>query len=259
MQDLTVTLVQADLIWRNPAANRRHLENQLSQLQARTDLVVLPEMFTTGFTMEPETVAEAAQGPTLEWMQNQAQHLQAAVVGSVVVASDGHYFNRLYWAQPDGVVHRYDKRHLFRMGGEHQHYRAGEMPLLVTWRGWRICPLVCYDLRFPVWSRHREGLDYDVLLYIANWPKVRRHPWQVLLQARAIENLSYCVGVNRFGTDGLGYEHSGDSTVLDFKGLPLLEAPEREWQGSVTLDHAALREFRRKFPAHLDADGFSLL
>ena len=257
MQDLNVTLVQADLVWEDPVANRRRIEQQLVPLRGQTDLIVLPEMFTTGFTMKPEKNAEP-EGPTLQWMREQAEHAQATLTGSVAVSSDGHYFNRLYWVQPDGVVHTYDKRHLFRMAGEQDHYTAGEAPLLVEWRGWRICPLVCYDLRFPVWSRRRPGLEYDLLVYVANWPKVRRHPWQVLLKARAIENLSYCIGVNRYGVDGLGYEHSGDSAVLDFKGLPLLEAPEQAWLGSVTLDHAALHEFRRKFPAHLDADGFSL-
>ncbi len=255
--DLTVTLMQADLVWEDPVANRHRLEQKLAVLRGQTDLVVLPEMFTTGFTMKPEKNAEP-EGATLQWMLEQARHMQATLTGSVAVSSGGNYFNRLYWVQPDGVVHTYDKRHLFRMAGEQDHYQAGEAALLIEWRGWRICPLVCYDLRFPVWSRRRAGLDYDLLLYVANWPKVRRHPWQVLLKARAIENLSYCVGVNRFGVDGLGYEHSGDSAVLDFKGQPLLEAPEQEWQGSVTLDHAALHEFRRKFPAHLDADGFSL-
>jgi omega-amidase len=258
MQNLTITLVQADLIWQNPVANRQHLEQQLEQLRGQTDLIVLPEMFTTGFTMAPELIAEPAEGPTLEWLLRQAQRLQAALTGSVAVASGGQYFNRLYWVQPDGLTHTYDKRHQFRMAGEQDHYRAGEVPLLIEWRGWRICPLICYDLRFPVWSRRRAGLDYHLLLYVANWPKVRRYPWQVLLKARAIENLSFCVGVNRVGIDGLGYEHSGDSAVLDFKGQVLLEAPDQEWLGSVILDHAALSEFRRKFPAHLDADGFAL-
>lgn len=258
MQDLTVTLMQADLVWQDPVSNRRHLEQHLSQLQGQSDLVVLPEMFTTGFTMAPEVIAEPAEGPTLEWLRTQAQRVQATLAGTVAVASGGRYLNRLYWVQPDGVVHTYDKRHLFRMAGEHEHYTAGEVPLLIEWRGWRICPLVCYDLRFPVWSRRRAALDYDLLLYVANWPKVRRYPWQVLLKARAIENLSYCVGVNRVGVDGFGHEYSGDSAVLDFKGQPLLEAPEQEWRGTVKLNHAALHEFRRRFPAHLDSDGFVL-
>lgn len=258
VRDLSVTLIQPDLVWENPAANRQRLEQQINPLQGQTDLIVLPEMFTTGFTMQSEMNAEPAAGPTLDWMLRLAQRVQATVTGSVAVSSEGQYFNRLYWAQPDGIVRTYDKRHLFRMAGEHEHYQAGQAPLLIEWRGWRICPLVCYDLRFPVWSRRRADLDYDLLLYVANWPKVRRHPWQVLLKARAIENLSYCIGVNRFGVDGLGYEHSGDSVVVDFKGQPVLEAPEQEWQGTATLGRKALDDFRHKFPAHMDADSFEL-
>ncbi len=159
---------------------------------------------------------------------------------------------------PDGSYRHYDKRHLFRMGHEHEHYAPGTQPLLVELKGWRICPMICYDLRFPVWSRRRAELDYDLLIYVANWPAVRRYPWQTLLKARAIENLSYCVGINRVGDDGNGMAYSGDSVALDFMGQPLLAAPEQAWQGSVSLSHEALSKFRQKFPAHLDADGFHL-
>ncbi len=262
MRDLTVSLIQTDLAWHDAIANRAHLDRQLVDL-APTDLVILPEMFTTGFTMQPESVAEQTAGATLTWLQVHAARMNAVVTGSVAVkeehAHGWQYFNRLYWVRPDGSHAFYDKHHLFRMGREHEHYTAGGQPLLVELHGWRICPLICYDLRFPVWSRRRAGLDYDLLLYVANWPAVRRYPWQVLLKARAIENSSYCVGVNRVGVDGAGVAHCGDSAVLDFKGQPLLAAPEQAWQGSMILSHSALAEFRQRFPAHLDADRFALL
>jgi omega-amidase len=258
MQDLNVTVIQADLAWQDAATNRARFAQRLSPLAGSTDLIVLPEMFTTGFTMQPERVAEPADGPTLDWLREQAAQLQAVITGSVAVQVAGKFCNRLYWVRPDGTYECYDKRHLFRMGHEHEHYAAGSQPLLVELQGWRVCPLICYDLRFPVWSRRRAGLDYDLLIYVANWPAVRRFPWQTLLKARAIENLSYCIGVNRVGDDGQGVPYSGDSVVLDFMGRPLLEAPEQDWQGGVTLSHAQLQAFRHKFPAHLDADEFSL-
>lgn len=258
MQDLRVTLIQADLVWHDAEANRRAFAERMASLAGATDVVVLPEMFTTGFTMQPGAVAEAPAGATFDWLREQAAALQAVITGSVVVVEQGRHFNRLFWVWPDGRYACYDKRHLFRMGHEHEHYASGERPLLVEHCGWRICPLICYDLRFPVWSRRHAGLDYDLLIYVANWPAVRRYPWQTLLKARAIENLSYCVGVNRFGVDGHGVPHSGDSVALDFMGQPLLSAPEQDWQGTATLNHASLQAFRSRFPAHLDADGFVL-
>jgi omega-amidase len=258
MQDLKVTLIQAELVWQDAAANRTRFAEQLASLADKTDLIILPEMFTTGFTMQPEQLAEPADGPTLQWLREQAAKLNVVITGSVAVTEGGHFYNRLYWVRPDGSYECYDKRHLFRMAREHEHYVAGTRSIVVELNGWRICPLVCYDLRFPVWSRRRAELDYDLLIYVANWPTVRRYPWQTLLRARAIENQAYCIGVNRFGADGLGYEHSGDSVALDFMGQPLLVAPEQAWQGSITLSHAALQKFRQKFPAHLDADGFHL-
>lgn len=259
MQDLRVTLIQADLVWQDPIVNRQRFAERMSLLAGTTDLIVLPEMFTTGFTMRPEQVAEPAEGPALQWLQQQAAKLGAVITGSVAVQIADHYCNRLYWVRPDGSYAYYDKRHLFRMAHEHEHYMAGDQALLIELQGWRICPLICYDLRFPVWSRRRDGLDYDLLIYVANWPAVRRYPWQTLLKARAIENLSFCVGVNRVGADGAGIAHCGDSVALDFMGQSLLAAPEQqEWQGSVTLKHADLLQFRQKFPAHLDADVFRL-
>lgn len=256
---LRVSLVQRSLEWEAPEANRAAFAAALAPLAGRSDLIVLPEMFTTGFSMAPERLAEAPAGPTSAWLMARARELEAAVTGSCIVRDEhGRYFNRLLWAQPDGVLRHYDKRHLFRMGGEHEHYSAGDAPLLLEWRGLRVCPLVCYDLRFPVWSRRRPALDYDLLLYVANWPAVRRNPWRALLPARAIENQAYVVGVNRIGEDGHGIAHAGDSGAWDFAGEPLAELGAEPGVRTVELDRGRLRAFRDRFPAHLDADGFIL-
>jgi omega-amidase len=261
IQDLRVTVVQTELVWEKPDQNRRLLDVKLAQLAGKTDLVVLPEMFSTGFTMKPELVAEVANGPSIDWMREKARALQAVIVGSIATKDGDGYFNRLTWMRPDGSHANYDKRHLFRMGREHEHYSEGAHRLIVELRGWRICPMICYDLRFPVWSRNRG--DYDVLIYVANWPARRRHAWQTLLKARAIENLSYCIGVNRVGADGHGVEHSGDSEVLDFLGqvLPLEPMSQLEGQAYIAtaiLSRDGLTEHRNRFPAHLDADEFDL-
>jgi predicted amidohydrolase len=253
-----VSIVQQPLVWQDAAANRAHFTEVLAPLAGKTDLVVLPEMFTTGFTMQPEQLAEPADGPTREWLLAQANALDAAVGGSVAVEEGGQYFNRFMLAIPGGPTYWYDKRHLFRMGGEHRHYDAGDHALIVEWRGARLCPLVCYDLRFPVWSRRRPELDYDVVIYAANWPAARRFAWSALLRARAIENQAYCVGVNRVGDDGHGIAHAGESAVLDFMGQPLLELQEKALVATVPLDIEAGRGWRDKFPAHLDADAFTL-
>lgn len=260
MNTLKLSLIQADLLWHDAAANRSRLEGLLAPLAGRTDLVVLPEMFTTGFTMEPQRVAEIAAGPSVDWLRGQAAKLGAVLTGSIATKDGDQYFNRLVWMRPDGTHESYDKRHLFRMAHEHDHYAPGARRLVVELRGWRIRPLVCYDLRFPVWSRNCIGGDgaYDVLLYVANWPERRRHAWQTLLRARAIENLSYCIGVNRAGQDGNGINYTGDSAAIDFLGQPMAELPERESVSTVTLDRAALEAFRTKFPAYLDADHFEI-
>jgi omega-amidase len=257
---LRVTLVQADLAWHDARANRRNFERTLAPLAGQTDLIVLPEMFTTGFTMAAQVVAEPARGPTIEWLRETAGRLNAVITGSIVTQESGSYFNRLIWMRPDGSHESYDKRHLFRMAHEDRHYSAGTYRLTVELNGWIICPLVCYDLRFPVWSRNSIGSDasYDVLLYVANWPERRRHAWQTLLKARAIENLCYCIGVNRVGKDGNDVDYSGDSAAIDFLGQPMTEPSESEFVATVSLDRTALDAFRNKFPAHLDADDFEL-
>jgi omega-amidase len=258
MSALRVSLVQQPLAWQDGAANRARFEELLRPLAGVTDLVVLPETFTTGFSMEVERLGEPPGGPTTQWLLRLAAALDAAVTGSVITLDDGHYYNRLLWASPGGELRHYDKRHLFRMGREHQHFTAGRVPWSVSWRGLRICPLVCYDLRFPVFSRRRPELDYDVLLYVANWPAPRADAWRQLLRARAIENLAYVVGVNRVGHDGQGIAHEGDSAAIDFRGRTLADAGHGPALLTVELPRGPLDEFREKFPAHLDADRFNL-
>jgi len=256
---LRVSLVQADLHWQDPAGNRARFDERLGEMApGSVDVVILPEMFTTGFSMDSASLAEPAAGPTAQWLQSWSRRLGAAVTGSVMTRDGDRFVNRLWFATPEGALHRYDKRHLFRMAGEHEHFAAGRESLVVQFRGWRIAPLVCYDLRFPVWSRRREGFDYDLLVYVANWPARRAYAWRQLLIARAIENQSYVVGVNRVGPDGNGIAHDGDSAAHDFLGMPLATLGSAATVATVSLDLEALREFRERFPAHLDADRFAL-
>lgn len=253
---LRVTLVQTDLEWRDPAANRRRLAAHFRGLAGHTDLILLPEMFSTGFCMDSEALAEPMDGPTVGWLREEAAATGCAIAGSLIVRDGDRRHNRLVWARPDGTLAHYDKRHLFRMAGEHDHYAAGDARLVVEHRGWRICPMVCYDLRFPVWSRSRG--DYDLLLYVANWPARRAHAWNSLLRARAIENLSYVAGVNRIGRDGNGATYAGDSVVLDFLGQPISSEGGGDRVETAVLDLKSLRAYRASFPAHLDADAFEL-
>jgi len=258
MNDLTISMVQANLHWQDAAANRATLDRCLSQISIPTDLIVLPEMFTTGFSMDAAALAETMNGPTVAWLRQHAAIHQAVVTGSLIIKENGQYFNRLLWVRPDGSLSHYDKRHLFTMAGEQHTYTAGSTQLIEEWRGWRICPLVCYDLRFPVWSRNQAAQPYDLLLYVANWPAVRRNAWITLLRARAIENLSYVLGVNRVGQDGLGHEYAGDSALLDMRGDYLLQAGNLHSCITRTLRWEDLEDFRTKFPALNDADSFTL-
>lgn len=214
--DLELALIQTTLAWHAPAANREHFQKLLEQARG-ADLVILPEMFSTGFSMDSADLAEPEDGPSSIWLREQAQAIGAVVCGSLIIrAADGSYRNRLLWARPDGSWAHYDKRHLFRMAGEHKHYSAGDQQVVLQLKGWRVRPLICYDLRFPVWSRDPQGTD--LLLYTANWPGARRQHWNRLLPARAIENLCYVAAVNRVGEDGKGHGYTGDSQVLDFQG-----------------------------------------
>jgi predicted amidohydrolase len=255
---MRVTLVQQPLVWHEPQANRERFERLLAPLAGSTDLIVLPETFTTGFSMQVERFAEPAGGPTTVWMRRLAERLDAAITGSVITEEVGRYFNRLLWAEPGGELRSYDKRHLFRMGGEHEHFTAGGSPWCTEWRGLAVCPLVCYDLRFPVFSRRRAALDYDLLVYVANWPAARGYAWRQLLVARAIENQAFVVGVNRIGADGAGIEHNGDSRACDFLGQPIADLGATPAVITVALHPEALRAARERFPAHLDADRFTL-
>ncbi|TGD72040.1 amidohydrolase [Mangrovimicrobium sediminis] len=247
MQDLTVTLLQTELAWENPADNREQIAGALAAAAPDTDVVVLPEMFTTGFSMNALDNAEDPGGATEQWMLALAQQYDCAITGSIAVRGDGGAFNRMLFATPEGMRF-YDKRHLFRMAGEHKRYLAGNERVIVDWRGWRILLQVCYDLRFPVFSRYRG--DYDLALYVANWPDSRRLHWRQLLIARAIENQACVVGVNRIGSDARGLDYSGDSLAIAADGTAT---------ASVTLSADALHKYREAFPAHMDADDFQLL
>lgn len=257
MQDLRVTLVQSMLHWEDAAANRAMFAGQLGALKGATDLVVLPEMFPTGFSMRSEELAEEMNGPTVQWMREQAKVLDAAIYGSVIISESGKCFNRGLFVKPDGEVIHYDKRHLFRFANENDHYSAGADRVVATWRGWRILLQICFDLRFPVFARNRG--DYDAALYVANWPEARRYPWSQLLIARAIENQCYVAGVNRVGMDGKGIHYTGDSVVIDPRGA-VIGSVEPAMEGCTTtvLDASALSDFREKFPVGLDADDFEL-
>jgi omega-amidase len=256
--NLRVTLVQQSLAWHDPQSNRTHLDALLAPLVKNTDLIVLPEMFPTGFSMDVEQLAEPVNGPTAQWLSAKAKELNAAITGSLITKEGEHYYNRMLWAAPGSELRHYDKRHLFRMANEHHRFTPGGEPMSVAWRGFHICPLVCYDLRFPVFSRRRPELEYDLLLYVASWPGARRKAWQALLRARAIENLAYVVGVNRIGRDGNDITYSGDSVVHDFLGETLADLGGESAVTTVQLDGEALQSFRQRFPAHLDADRFTL-
>jgi predicted amidohydrolase len=258
MTDLRLALVQTDLAWQAAKHNRQLLQAQLEPLAGQTDLVILPEMFTSAFAIDSGAIAEEFPGPTVAWMQEMAAGLDAALTGSIAVLVDGKRYNRLLFVTPDGTVKHYDKRHLFRMLGEDTRYAAGSARLLVAWRGWRILPLVCYDLRFPVWCRHTEQEPYDLLLCVANWPAPRNRHWRTLLQARALENLAFVAGVNRIGRDGNKLDYLGHSAVIDPQGEELLQAGTEAGVFSVTLDIETLHDWRRKFPAWMDADDFAL-
>jgi len=264
MQDLRISLVQGDTRWHDPAANREYYGALVAPLAGATDLVVLPETFTSGFSNEAIDRAEGMDGPTVAWIREQAARLGAAVTGSVQLRTEEGVFNRLLWATPDGALAHYDKRHLFRYAGEHRRYAPGRQRLTVEWKGWRINPQVCYDLRFPVFCRNRygverpDGMDFDLQVFVANWPAPRAHAWKTLARARAIENLCYVAAVNRVGRDGNGLEYSGDSAVIDFLGQDQVEAHGREQVLTTTLSAAAPAAQRGHFPAMLDADPFDL-
>lgn len=256
-EHLKIALIQTELFWENPEQNRNHLTNKIERISEAVDVIVLPEMFTSGFTMEPKKVAETMFGDTVDWLQELALKKQTALMGSMVVSEHGHFYNRLLFVHPNGIIETYDKKHTFTLAGEDKVYAAGQSKLIVTYKGWKICPLICYDLRFPVWSRNVE--NYDVLIYVANWPKVRVAAWDALLKARAIENMSYCVGVNRVGLDANGHEYNGHSAVFDVLGKKLDNIPEnQETTETITLSKTHIKTYREKLNFLKDKDTFTL-
>ena len=255
--NLRIAIAQADLQWEDREGNLRLLQDLVDQGSEDVDLIILPEMFTTGFSMNAKALAEPPQGTSYRWMCELASRKNAAVTGSIITTENGSYYNRLYFVYPDGQFKTYDKRHTFTFAGEHETYSRGKDRLVVDYKGWRICPLICYDLRFPVWSRNTE--QYDLLVYVANWPSTRISAWDVLLQARAIENMSYCAGVNRVGRDGKDLEYTGHSAIYDCLGKPLwAELPQKQMLARATLSKEHLQKFRNQLRFLQDADSFTL-
>lgn len=256
-ENLKIAVLQVDLVWENPSENRALFSKKIEHLDQDIDLIVLPEMFSTGFSMNAENLAEEDQGETFKWMQQVAFQKKSAVTGSLIIKDNGKYYNRLYFIYPDGAFKTYDKRHTFTLARENETYAAGNQRLILEYKGWRICPLICYDLRFPVWARNTE--DYDLLIYVANWPETRINAWDILLQARAIENMSYCIGVNRCGRDGNKHVYNGHTAVYDCLGKAFFENDmESEFTQIVSLDKLHLIETRNKLKFLQDRDSFSL-
>jgi omega-amidase len=263
MQDLKITLIQSDVHWEDIEANLAMFEEKIWQIGATTDVIVLPEMFTTGFSMAAPRLAEHMNMRTTKWMRQMADQTGALILGSYIVTVHERHYNRLVWMEPGGNMKTYDKRHLFRMANEHKTYAQGESMLIGIWKGWRICPLICYDLRFPVWSRNRwdassKRLNYDLLIYVANWPMIRINAWDTLLRARAIENVSYVVGVNRIGIDGNDIEYNGHSSVISPKGEAIFTNEGTDASRTLELNAHSLQAFRDRFPAYIDADEFNI-
>ncbi len=251
---LNIALIQSHLIWENPEANRKLFSEKIAEISNTVDIIILPEMFTTGFTMNPQHIAQDEKQKTIDWMREWAQKKDAAIVGSIVNPEEDHYYNRLWFVYPSGMS-SYDKKHTFTLAGEDKIYKAGRTREIITFRGFKICSMICYDLRFPVWARNVE--DYDVLLYVANWPKPRITAWDTLLKARAIENMAYCIGVNRVGSDDLGHEYSGHSAVYDVLGNPLAYSEMEEiLYASLSKEH--IKTTRNKLRFLEDRDEFSL-
>ena len=245
------------MVWENPSQNRLNFLNKIDSIAQSVDIIVLPEMFTSGFTMNPKGVAETMQGETVSWMKSIASKKQAAITGSLIIKENDNYYNRLLFVHPNGEINSYDKRHTFTLAGEDKVYTAGTKKLIVAFKGWSICPLICYDLRFPVWARNTE--NYEVLIYVANWPKPRVNAWDALLKARAIENMSYCIGVNRVGLDANNHEYSGHSAAYDVLGNRLDTTPfDKEAISIVTLDKTELENYRNKLNFLNDKDEFTL-
>ena len=258
MKNLRLTFVQSDIIWHSPSDNLSMIESLIGGLKGNSDLILMPEMFTTGFTMDTEQFAEEMSGKTVSKMKEWSRVLNAHIAGSLIIKETEKYYNRLEITTPEGGVEFYDKRHLFRMGGEEKFYTAGQKNLTVDIKGWRVRPFICYDLRFPVWSRNTAD-RYDLAFYCANWPAVRSYHWDTLLRARAIENQCYVAGINRTGIDGRGIKYAGGSCVIGFRGEELRVAGHVPCSDTVELSYEALLDYRREFPAWMDADEFRIV
>ena len=260
MAKLHCSLIQADLVWENKTANLQKMEEMIAGLPAPRELVILPEMFATGFSMRPQQLGESLEGTIVSWMKRVAQQYRIILAGSVIITEGERHYNRLIWMQPDGKFTHYDKRHRFAFAGEHEQFTAGNHRLVTQANGWKIHWQICYDLRFPVWARQQSGSapEYDLLVYVANWPARRAHAWKSLLVARAIENQCYVIGVNRVGEDGNAIAHSGDSMVIDPLGNVVVHLPEKEMSETVVLDKSTVDEVRTKFPFWKDADHFTI-
>ena len=256
MRNLKISTIQAPIIWENPTANHKAFGKKIKALTGQTDLILLPEMFTTGFSMKPNKIAEDSNGPTLKWMKRMAHSAKAAIAGSIIFEEKGKYYNRLIFMRPNGKFDTYDKRHLFSFGKEDKHYTAGTERLIVNWKAWKICPMICYDLRFPAWSRNNDA--YDLLLYVANWPALRMYPWNILLRARAIENMAYVAGVNRIGVDGSKLSYSGESGVFGPLGQRLYQSSEVEQFVTTELSAENLQNARKKFNFLADQDSYQI-
>ena len=257
-KELKIAIIQTDLVWENPIENRRMLEDKINAISTEIDLIILPEMFTSGFTMNAVSVAESMDGETLVWLKSIAEEKQVAIIGSLVITENNNFYNRLVCVEPSGAVSHYDKRHTFTLAGEDNVYSAGKEKLIFNYKSWRICPLICYDLRFPVWARNVE--DYDLLIYVANWPKIRINAWDALLKARAIENMSYCIGVNRVGLDGNNYEYTGHSAAYDVLGNRIDSIPEnKEATEIAVLEKEHVKKYREKLNFLTDKDDFNLI
>ena len=253
---MKVALIQSSLFWENPTANRNYFEEKINAIAEKVDLIVLSEMFSTGFTMDPSSVAETMEGETILWLKSIAKVKNIAITGSLVIEENNNFYNRLVFVFPSGEIQFYDKRHLFSLAGEDKVFTSGEEKLIVEYLGWKICPLICYDLRFPVFARNVE--EYDVLIYVANWPNPRINAWDILLKARSVENMCYTIGVNRIGLDATNFEYNGHSQAVDFLGNYMLEPQDTEGVFITELNKEKLLETRKKLGFLNDRDSFEL-
>ena len=253
---MIVSLIQSDIIWEDKNSNLKKYQEQIDKIES-TELIILPEMFTTGFSMNPKNISEKMDGETIQWMKDNASKMNSAICGSIIIEEDDKYFNRFIWVNPDNSIYHYDKRHLFSYAGENKNYTPGDSKIIIQYKGWKICPLICYDLRFPVWSRNSE--EYDLLIYVANWPAKRKLAWRSLLVARAIENQCYVIGVNRVGIDNSGNLHSGETSIINALGEQLYIKSHSEDLYTNDISKLELEKVRKQLPFLNDKDNFKIV